>query len=223
VVLLRAVRLLASYPRRSPVTAGFLVLLVATHLWLDHALPPAAAQRVLLAVSTNLDNLHQHPLRSLVGSAFFFEGTLTGIDTLDFIGTIITLGFGIAICLAWLEYRYGPMRAFIVFAAGHVGATLLTAPVIAYAVADGYYPPTVRQALDFGISYGAQACLAACALQLPRAWRFPVIALILAWPMIGGSWSDGIPDFVTIGHLLAAAIGFACGAYLKTQRSITPE
>jgi hypothetical protein len=39
--------------------------------------------------------------------------------------------------------------------------------------------------------------------------------------MIGGSWSAGIPDFVTIGHLLAAAIGFTCGAFLKAPRSIT--
>ncbi len=198
------------------------MLLVAVHVFVDHALEPDTARRLLLAVSTNLDNLRHHPISSLFGSAFFFDGTLTGIDTLDFVGTIITLGFGIVVCLAWLEHRYGQLRAVATFAAGHVGATLLTAPVIAYAIADGYYPPTIREALDFGISYGAQTCLAACALHLPRMWRFPVIALLFVWPLVGGSWLAGIPDFVTIGHLIAAVIGLACGAYLKAQRSI-PE
>ena len=33
---------------------------------------------------------------------------------------------------------------------------------------------------------------------------------VIAWPMIGGDWSGTIPDFTTVGHLTAAAIGFTC-------------
>ncbi|WP_435603233.1 rhomboid-like protein [Streptomyces sp. bgisy130] len=217
----RAARFLGTYLSRSPVTAGYVVLLLSTHLWCTAVLSTAEAQRVLLGVSTHLDNLQDRPLRALAGSLLFFDGTLTDVASEAFAGTLITLGLGVAGCLAWLERHYGAGRAFGLFLLGHLAATLLTVPVILVALAHGWYPDSVRHAPDFGISYGAEAVLAAGALLLPRA-RWLAAAGVVAWPVLGGDWSGVLPDFTTIGHLLAAAIGFVCGAFLlRTARRAT--
>jgi hypothetical protein len=199
---------LGRYLRRNPVTAGYLGLLLATHPWADRLGP---------LVSTNLHNLAVDPVGSLVGSALVFDGTLTDIPSEGFAGTVITLGFGVAGALAWLERRHGPRRAFTVFTAGHVGATLLTAGVITVALRRGWYPDSIRQASDFGISYGSQAALGAAVLlsRRPRVLRALAAAGVLVWPLAGAGWSGPLPDFTTIGHLFAAGIGFAAGARLR--------
>ncbi|MGW7368271.1 rhomboid-like protein [Streptomyces sp. NPDC054841] len=218
----RFARALGTYAFRNPVTAGYVGLLLLTHLWLTVVLSTADAQRFALGISTNLSNLQHHPVRSLVGSMLFFDGTLTSIASLHFAGTVITLGIGVGLCLAWLERRYGAMRAYAVFVLGHVLATLITTQVIRVALAHDWYPTSVRHAVDFGISYGAEAALAAGALLLKRA-RWLAVAGVVAWPVLGGDWSGVLPDFTTVGHLTAAAVGFACGAFLLlTVRRDTP-
>ncbi|MFG3227301.1 rhomboid-like protein [Kitasatospora sp. NPDC048194] len=204
--LLRAVR---TYPRRSPMTSGYVGLLLLGHAWVEYGLSPAEADDLRGYISTNLDNLHDHPVRALVGSALLYDGTLTDIASTGFGGTLITLGLGIVVGLAWAERRYGTLRAAAVFLAGHVGATLITAGVILLALRQGWYPPSVRAASDYGISYGAQAALAFVVLALPRWARLPWAAFVLAWPLAGdGDWSGPLPEFTTVGHLLAAALGF---------------
>ncbi|MGF6941947.1 hypothetical protein BKA18_001739 [Streptomyces auratus] len=218
----RAARALGTYVSRSPVTVGYLVLLLATHLWCTAVLSTAQAQRVVLGVSTHLDNLHDHPVRVLAGSLLFFDGTLTEITSEAFAGTLITLGLGVTVCLARLERRYGPGRAYGIFLLGHLAATLLTVPVIQVALAHGWYPDSIRHAPDFGISYGAETVLAVGALLLRRT-RWLAAAGVVAWPVLGGDWSGVLPDFTTIGHLLAAAVGFVCGAILlRAARRTAP-
>lgn len=102
----------------------------------------------------------------------------------------------------------GKARAAAVFLGGHVAATLLTAVVITVALRHGWYPTAVRQALDYGVSYGAQTVLAIATLALPRWGRLPWAAFVLAWPLGGAEWTGPLPDFTTIGHLVAAALGF---------------
>ncbi|MFJ9844530.1 rhomboid-like protein [Kitasatospora sp. NPDC101155] len=208
--LLRAVR---TYPRRSPLTFGYVGLLLLGHAWVEYGLSDAGADDLRDYISTNLDNLHDHPIRALFGSALLYDGTLTDVTSTGFGGTLITLGLGIVVGLAWAERRYGTLRAAAVFLAGHVGATLITALVILLALRQDWYPESVRAASDYGISYGAQAALAFAVLALPRWARLPWAAFVLAWPL--GSdhvWPGPLPEFTTVGHLLAAALGFALAA-----------
>ncbi|MEU6314009.1 rhomboid-like protein [Streptomyces sp. NPDC047014] len=211
----RAVR---SYPRRAPLTLAYVCLLLAGHAWIVYGLSAEQAADVLGYVSTNLDNLQDHPLTSLLGSALFFDGTLTDVASPDFIGTLITLGLGVCGFLAWAEYRWGRVRAVAVFLGGHLAATLLTAAVIAVALRQGWYPDDVRQSLDFGISYGAQTVLALGTLALPRWGRLPWAAFVLAWPLGGAEWQGPLPDFTTVGHLTAAVLGFALIAVPALRR-----
>ncbi|MEU9087187.1 rhomboid-like protein [Streptomyces sp. NPDC048357] len=197
------------YPRRAPLTLAYVCLLLAGHAWVGHGLSADRAAGVLGYLSTNPDNLQDHPLSALLGSALFFDGTLTDVTSTDFVGTLITLGLGVCCFLAWAEHRWGKRRAVAVFLGGHVAATLLTAVVINVALRHGWYPAAVRQALDYGVSYGAQTVLAVGTLALPRWGRLPWVLFVLAWPLGGADWTGPLPDFTTIGHLMAAALGFA--------------
>ncbi|MFJ6619366.1 rhomboid-like protein [Kitasatospora sp. NPDC091335] len=208
--LLRAVR---TYPRRSPLTLGYVVLLLTGHVWVGNLLAADRADALREHLSTNLDNLADHPVTALVGSALLYDGTLTEILTPGFGGTLITLGLGVCCCLAWTERRFGSLRAAAVFLGGHVLATLLTALVILLALRYGWYPESVRAASDYGISYGAQTVLALATLAVPRRARLPWAALVVGWPLSGdGEWPGPLPDFTTVGHLAAAALGFALAA-----------
>ncbi|MGI5451194.1 rhomboid-like protein [Streptomyces sp. CA-243310] len=207
--LLRAAR---DYPRRAPLTLTYVCLLLTAHVWIGHGLSADRAAAVLGHVSTNLDNLQDHPLSALLGSALFFDGTLTDVASTEFVGTFITLGLGVCCFLARAERRWGKLRSAAVFLGGHVAATLLTAAVIIVALRNGWYPEDVRHTLDYGVSYGAQTVLAISTPALPRRARLPWALFVLAWPLGGAEWSGPLPDFTTVGHLIAAAIGFALPA-----------
>ncbi|MFJ8624832.1 rhomboid-like protein [Kitasatospora sp. NPDC093550] len=204
----RLLRTLRTYPRRSPLTLCYVVLLVLGHIWVEN-IPADRADAIRAYISTNLDNLQDHPVSALFGSALLFDGTLTDVASTGFGGTLITLGLGICGCLAWAERRYGKLRATAVLLGGHIGATLITAVVILLALRHGWYPESVRQDSDYGISYGAQTSLAFATLAVPRWARLPWAAFVVAWPLSGGvDWPGPLPDFTTVGHLLSAALGF---------------
>lgn len=202
--------LIGHYVRAGPGTSVFLAVLLLAHVWLGLRDDPGA---VLAWVSTNSDNLADHPLGALAGSLLFFDGAVTSA------GSIITLGFGVAGALWFLEARHGTLRAAGVFLAGHIGGTLLTAVVIAAAVRAGRYPEELRSTLDFGISYGAEAALAAVTPAMPRwAWA-PWMLFVLGWPLADSAWFGLVPDFTTVGHLICAAIGVVLGVVLVRSRA----
>ncbi|MFD5429648.1 rhomboid-like protein [Streptomyces sp. NPDC127084] len=212
-----------AYPRRAPLTFGYVCLLLVTHAWVGYGLSTERAATLLDFVSTNLDNLRDHPVAALLGSALFFDGTLTDVASPDFVGTLITLGLGVGCFLAWVEYRWGTLRAVAAFLGGHVAATLLTAVVITVALRHGWYENAVRQASDYGISYGAQTVLALGILALPLRYRLPWAAFVLAWPLGGLVWEGPLPDFTTIGHLIAAVIGFGIVIVSRLVRPRLPD
>jgi hypothetical protein len=203
---------LVRYVRRNPVTAVYVVVLLIVHFWFNVVLSTASADRVELSVSTNLDNLRHDPVGCLLGSAMIFDGTVTHVDTLSFAGTLITLVLGIGLVLAWLERTYGGVRAYAVFATGHIGATLIVSQVIRYALTRGWYTQDVRHTYDFGISYGAEAVMAAFAFSLRRFAAAGWVVFVVAWPLFGATQLTPIPDFTTCGHLTAAALGFGLAA-----------
>jgi hypothetical protein len=211
-----------SYVRDGPVTAIYLLVLVVDYAWLDQV-TTARRDRILQAVSTNDVNLQHRPIEALAGSLFFFDGTLTRVDTQSFAGTVITVGFGVAGALWWWEKHAGAVRAYAIFLSGHVAATLLTWLVIRHAVATGRYPESVRTTLDYGISYGAETMLAACTMIITGVRRWAWLAAVLAWPLADATWFGALPDFTTVGHLTAAGVGLLGGAALRPRRiSATP-
>lgn len=192
------------YVVAGPWTVAYLVVLLAVHAGMSGTDPAA----FLAWASTNAANLATHPVGALLASALVVNGSL--LDG----GTVITLWLGVGVALWWLEARWGALRAAAVFLGGHVGATLLTLPVILAAIGAGRYPEDVRTAVDVGISYGAQAALAAVVVALPRWAWVPWVVFVLGWPLLDADWSGLLPDFTTVGHLIAATIGFLLAATL---------
>ncbi|MFC5138560.1 rhomboid-like protein [Actinomycetospora rhizophila] len=208
-------RALRTWVRAGPVTAAYLGALVATHVVLAATGTGPAARAWS---STNVDNLRDHPLGALATSPFHLgnSGEITP-------GTVAIVGVGIGGAMWWLEARRGVATAAAAFAGGHVGATVLTVPLILAAVDGGVYPASVLSAVDVGVSYGAQAAAAAATTLLPR-WAGVAGALVVAgWPLLDAEWSRGWPDFTSVGHLVAAGIGFGMGPALRrAARSAGP-
>ena len=182
-----------TYVRTAPFTFAYLALLVATS-----ALLAASSDRgrtmLLRASSTNLDHLASEPLRVLVASALWLQGF-----------SIVTWALLFVVVLAAVEQALGTRRALAIFAAGHVGATLLTALGLWIGIRAGAFSPRLDETIDVGVSYGFVAAAAAFTFLLPRPAR-PVYAAALVGYLVfrlvaGHTYTDA-------GHLVALAIGY---------------
>ncbi len=184
---------------RLRVTFSYSVLLltVATTLLM---LGPSAQEQVVSRMSTNLHNLGQGRLGTLIGSAFVTE---TGPIWIWLPGLVCLLA------IAELLWRSG--RVLITFALGHIGATLIVAAGLATAIKFGWLPISVARATDVGISYGAVAVLGALTAAVPARWR---PAWIGWWLSVGLLVVCATADFTNGGHLVALLVGMAVSVRL---------
>lgn len=199
----RLLRSAVGYPRRNPAAFGYLLLLAVDAALLRWVLSASDGAGLRQYISTNLDNMGHHPLRSLLGS-------LLVVDLGDALNFLLVVVVGLAVCLAMLERTIGTWRAVALVLAAHVGATLTTTAVIVVAVGDGTYPEGTRHALDYGVSYASIAAVAAVTPLLPRRLRPWWAGAAVLYPLSSAEWYGALPDFTTIGHCTAALIGLAC-------------
>lgn len=111
--------------RRNPFALGYLAVVGATTTFAGLA-DPELVLRLQEASSSDGHNLLQHPLRALLFSGFWVAGPVW-----------MPYLWAFAFTVAPLERRVGPGRAAVVFAAGHVAATLLSQGVVVVAVETG--------------------------------------------------------------------------------------
>lgn len=185
---------------RVRITLGYAMALVtvATALVI---LGPQAQDRAVRSASTNLHNLADGRLVTLLDSAFVADA---GPIYLWLPGLICLLA------LAELVWRRG--RLLMAFVVGHVGATLLVAVGLAVAIEAGWLPLAISRATDVGMSYGAMAVFGALSAAIPGRWR-PVwvgwwLPLALATAVVGGHFTDvGHAIALTLGMLMATRFG----------------
>lgn len=182
--------------RTAPVTSAYLLVLVVT-TWVLQTSSSRIANRLLLEQSTNLHHLARDPIRVLVGSAFWLSA-----------GWQLLLWAPLfALVLAQVERRLGSGRTTLVFTAGHVGATLLTAAGLWVALRVDLVEKSVINARDVGPSYGFFAVAALMTAFVDRrlrtAYAAGLVVLVVAWLTASQSFTD-------VGHLLATGLGFAC-------------
>lgn len=204
------------YLRRRPGTICYLAVLLASHLVVFHLLPEEARRLVLRAISTNLSAMGwAAPLR-LVASALVVD-TSGGI-----LNVVLLVFFGIVVGLGWLECRLGGARAFGIFGAAHVLASLLVLAIAAVAVRTGRYPSEVADQLDYGISFGAMGAIGAVTWLLPRWARPPWAAVALIYPLTAADWYGRLPDYTTVGHVISVAVGLGVAAiFVRPRRTFT--
>ncbi|GAB3461233.1 hypothetical protein GCM10027519_22700 [Kineococcus endophyticus] len=167
-----------------------LVLVVFAGLWF---LPAADRARAVLAASTNLDNLAVHPLRVLLLSAVVVPSG----------PGLLVLGLLVPV-LALAQRRLGRAATFGAFAVGHVGATGVVAGLLLAGLRLGWVDPSVRSAVDVGVSYGL-ACVAGLLVASgPRRWRTAGVVGAVAVALLALAVD---PGFTGVGHLVALGLG----------------
>jgi lipid-A-disaccharide synthase-like uncharacterized protein len=190
-------RLLPS-PRTTPFTFWYLGLLGLTTILL-HFGRPAAVHQLLAMSSTDAVNLQRHPVQVLFLSALWLADAHWLVYAAIF-----------TIVLAPLERRIGTRWAVLVFASGHVLATLATELPVLWAVRTHLLPTVDAHLLDVGVSYGFFAAAGALSLMLPTPVRWWVLALLnvcvaAIYLSTDPSSTDSI---VTVtGHTLSLYIG----------------
>ncbi len=161
-------------------------------------LGPRTQSEVIRAVSTNLHNLGEGRIETLIGSA------LVNAD-----GPIYLWLPGFMAMLALGELLWQSRRMVAAFVIGHLGATLIVAVGLAGAVAGGVLSTSVADAADVGMSYGAVGVLGTYTAALPAKWRPAWCGWWLAVAAGSAVLSGG--DFTNTGHAVALIIGMLVG------------
>ncbi|NMI00299.1 rhomboid-like protein [Pseudonocardia acidicola] len=182
---------------RLPVTVSYLLTsaVVATLL---ASLRPGAQAHVILAASTNLDNLSRGDLVTLVTSAFVTDEPPSWL-----------WWAGVGALLAAAEFALGSRRLVTTFALGHVGATALVAVGLVIGIEGSWLPASLSGADDVGVSYGAAAVLGSLTAVLPARYRFPWAAGCSA---VAVTALIAAPSFTAVGHVLGLLLGLAVAA-----------
>jgi len=156
-------------------------------------LGPRVQEHVVRHMSTNLHNLEQGRLGTLIGSAFVTEN-----------GPIWVWLPGLVCLLAVAELLWRSARVLVTVALGHIGATLVVAAGLAAALYFGWLPISVARATDVGISYAATAVLGTLTAAIPSRWRPAWIGWWLSVGMLAMCMGT---DFTNAGHFVALLIG----------------
>ncbi|MFE0461693.1 rhomboid-like protein [Kitasatospora sp. NPDC058965] len=190
-------------PRRNPFALAYLLVLAGTTA-LTRFGDPQLVHQLQTMSSTDGHHLVSTPLRSLLMSGLWVVGPVW-----------MPYFWAMALTVAPLERRVGPLRAAGVFAAGHVVGTLVSQGLVAVAVAMGKVGPSILDELDIGISYGVLACLGALAGLLSRRGR--VLALTAAVLLVLHQVTDDADLVTAIGHPTALLAGIALWRPLRRR------
>ncbi len=188
-------RELFAFVRGSPATFIYLAILVVT-TWVLQDTSPQLRLALLRDQSTNLHHLQHDPMHVLVRSAFWVA---------DARALLVWSVLFIAV-LAPAERWLGTARWIGAMAAGHIGATLLTAVGIWVAIRTGTASHHLENVIDVGVSYGLSAVAALFAYRLPGRWGWLWAGSLVLW-VVSSIVIDG--SFTSYGHATALAIGFA--------------
>jgi hypothetical protein len=185
-----------AFVRRAPATYVYLFTLCVT-TWVLQTASAGVARRLLLEQSTNLERLEQEPVRVLVASAFWLSESWQ----------LLAWAALFTLVLAPAERWLGSRRWILTFAAGHVGATLVTAGLLWLAIHDRFVEARLGRAQDVGASYGFFAVAAAFTFALRGRRRVAYTAALWAAIGAGALVTEGLTTF---GHAAAAGLGYLC-------------
>ncbi|OBJ43623.1 hypothetical protein A5630_18375 [Mycolicibacterium mucogenicum] len=184
-----------------PVTAVYAAVLVVVTVTLA-ALGPTVHDRVIGYASTNLHNLGEGRVGTLIASALIADD-----------GRFFLWLPGLICLLAIAELLWRSRRLVVVFLVGHIGTTLVVAAGLLVAVELGLLPWSISRAVDVGVSYGVLtvvgALTAAVPARLKPAWLGWWLAGSVAVLMVG-------VDFTEAGHVVALMLGLLISARLDS-------
>ncbi|MFE2558745.1 rhomboid-like protein [Streptomyces sp. NPDC059352] len=180
----------------SPGTHVWLLVIAITSLVI--ALSPDGLETYLLhRNSSNLYQLAHHPMRALLGSAFWIENP----------ADLVLYALLFELFHAPVERWLGTPRWLLTVALAHIAATLISQQVVLMAIRDHDVPRSMAHVVDIGVSYGLAAAAGILTYRLPRPWRWFYLAGAVAFflvPLVTGR------TYTDLGHAISLAIGLAC-------------
>ena len=137
---------------RSYGTATAFLLLVTAGLVVTDTLPAGRLSALRQWASTDVVNLHHHPVPALIVSAFLpTESTPAWL-------------LMIALAMFGANRGLGNLRLALVCAAGHIVGTVVSEGIVAYRVSAGALPATWTHIVDIGPSYVVASAVIAAVL-----------------------------------------------------------
>lgn len=191
------IAMILSRVNRLKVTLLYTAALAAVAVALVH-FGPRVQDHVIRHSSTNLHNLGEGRIGTLISSAF--------INPVDSIQIWLP---GVVAVLALGELLWHSRRLLMAFAVGHIGATLIVAGGLAVALALGLQSRSIADVADVGMSYGTVGVLGTFTAAIPQRWRAAWTGWWLAVASASVVFSGG--DFTTCGHALALILGMVAG------------
>ena len=162
-------------------------------------LGPGVQSEIVRQASTNLHNLGQGRLETLIGSVFVNDA-----------GPIYIWLPGLVAMLALGELLWQSRRLVVAFTVGHLGATLIVAAGLAAALAAGLLSRSIADVADVGMSYGAVGVLGTFTAAIPARRRPAWVGWWLSVAVGSIALSGGA--FTNVGHGVALVLGMAVGS-----------
>ncbi|MFC9589186.1 rhomboid-like protein [Streptomyces sp. NPDC056944] len=189
-------RPIRSWVRSSPGTHVWLAVIAITSLVI--ALSPHGLETYLLhRNSSNLHQLAHHPMRALLGSAFWIENP----------ADLLLYAVLFEVLHAPVERWLGTAKWLFTVATAHIAATLISQQVVLAAIQLHDVPRSMAHVVDIGVSYGLAASAGILTYRLPTPWRWAYLAAVLAFFLVPLATDRTYTD---LGHAISLAIGLAC-------------
>ncbi|MBO1900357.1 DUF2156 domain-containing protein [Leucobacter weissii] len=192
----RANRVLALL-RRVPVTALFVLAMLAVGIATGSILAPASEQPWFDRVATGLPAFADGRWWTILTSPFFVDSPWVYLA----LAPLLIGGLG------WAEWRFGSLRASGLFAAGHAAGVLVTAGLLALLTQTGWpWAARLAETLDVGPSCGALAALVFAIATLPAPWRLRARIAVIIWVGISVLYLGRLHDLEHAVTMVAALL-----------------
>lgn len=189
----RAVADAALTVRRADLAIAYCVIVTVGTIVLN-LVDASTERKILEETSSNLANLRDHPVQSLLASAFVVPHP---------VGLVLVAI--LLVVLAYVQRFIGRAGAVVVGLAGHVGATMVVAAALESGIFHHFVDPSVRTATDVGVSYVLACSMAFLTLFVEGRRRWFWAAGIAVYWLVPGAIERSFAD---VGHGIALAIGW---------------
>ena len=180
------------------------LLLVALAEVITALISPGQAAALRQWASTNVANLHHHPVQALVLSAFVPAGSALAWLVL------------IALTMFGANRALGNLRLLTVCAAGHVIGTAVSEGILAYRIDHHTEPPSMAHLVDIGSSYVVVSAIVVAVLL--GSWLARIAALLgFAALVLAGHIFAGLTslDVAAVGHVTAMIVAGVLGLVFR--------
>lgn len=183
--------------RRLPFTIALGVAIIVVGIVSGALFAPAAHQPWFPHVATGLPAFSEGRWWTVLVSPFFLHHPLGYVTVLPLF----------LVAIGWGEWRFGSLRALLLFFAGHVAGITVSAGILAL-VRESSLPwlDRLAESYDVGPSCGAFTVLVFAIATLPAPWRLRARIAVIGWTAISVLYLSRLDDLEHAVSLILALI-----------------